>query len=582
MTEQRQAERLRERRSKGERFGDWLVARRAPVNPPPPVGPIETPKQWRTGICCSGGGIRSASYNLGALQVLHERTRPNIETGEFDGAEYLSAVSGGSYIAAALSIVQEQSAPDLMSGTYPYAVGSPEEQWLRDHSSYIAPGIAGKVRIVTRVLGGLVVNVSLLFLLLYVLGRLVGWAYGHWLYPEFRSVGMNPNLRMQWYPKVIFHASPAKVEWFPHVWAAWSKQAVWEIPAVVGLGFAFFPLLRSVTDQTRHFLTVWSTRLIGLGLVMFAAMAGLPYLVLFVRHELSGLAQHVGNTAAVSSSDSAQAQGSKLLRLVSGGSVLSLLGGLFRALWARKRSLVANLIAAVLGPVLLLAGFVWFLSDAAASARIGFSAVAAEIAAVVVFAVLYAFGDLTNWSAHPFYRRRLASAFALRRVPDGAGTAVRAEPVPPDELLRISKAQPHRGPKLVVCAAANIADDGATPPGRNAASFTFTDDFVGGPVIGTVVTAGYEAVMGERRRDLRMTLPMAVAVSGAAISPSMGKMTRRPLTFLFALANVRLGVWLPNPRWMEEWKRREERRGHTSAQLAPRNHRREGAQQRRV
>jgi hypothetical protein len=30
----------------------------------------------------------------------------------------------------------------------------------------------------------------------------------------------------------------------------------------------------------------------------------------------------------------------------------------------------------------------------------------------------------------------------------------------------------------------------------------------------------------------------------------MGKMTRRPLTFLLALANVRLGVWVPNPRWV--------------------------------
>jgi hypothetical protein len=49
-----------------------------------------------------------------------------------------------------------------------------------------------------------------------------------------------------------------------------------------------------------------------------------------------------------------------------------------------------------------------------------------------------------------------------------------------------------------------------------------------------------------------MTLPAAVAMSGAAISPSMGKTTKRPLTFLMALANFRLGVWLPNPRWVSE------------------------------
>jgi hypothetical protein len=45
-----------------------------------------------------------------------------------------------------------------------------------------------------------------------------------------------------------------------------------------------------------------------------------------------------------------------------------------------------------------------------------------------------------------------------------------------------------------------------------------------------------------------MTLPAAVAVSGAAVSPAMGRMTRAPLRLLLGLANVRLGLWLPNPR----------------------------------
>ena len=44
-------------------------------------------------------------------------------------------------------------------------------------------------------------------------------------------------------------------------------------------------------------------------------------------------------------------------------------------------------------------------------------------------------------------------------------------------------------------------------------------------------------------------------MSGAALSPVMGKETRRPLTFLMALANVRLGVWIPNPRYVAKWER---------------------------
>src|SRR5262249_13816283 len=64
--------------------------------------------------------------------------------------------------------------------------------------------------------------------------------------------------------------------------------------------------------------------------------------------------------------------------------------------------------------------------------------------------------------------------------------------------------------------------------------------------------ARYTPLMRERprRRTTDFTLPAAIAMSGAAISPSMGKLTRRPFTFLLALANLRLGVWVPNPRWV--------------------------------
>ena len=48
-------------------------------------------------FCCSGGGIRSSAFNLGALQRLSE-------SGHLAGADYLAAVSGGSYIAAAFSM----------------------------------------------------------------------------------------------------------------------------------------------------------------------------------------------------------------------------------------------------------------------------------------------------------------------------------------------------------------------------------------------------------------------------------------------------------------------------------------------
>ena len=103
-----------------------------------------------------------------------------------------------------------------------------------------------------------------------------------------------------------------------------------------------------------------------------------------------------------------------------------------------------------------------------------------------------------------------------------------------------------------MCAAANVSDPGATPPGRGVTSFTFSETAIGGPLVGGERTSEYETALGEnRRRDI--TLTAAVAMSGAALSPVMGKETRRPLTFLMALANVRLGVWIPNPRYVDKW-----------------------------
>src|ERR1700750_38855 len=83
-------------------------------------------------ICCSGGGIRSASYCLGALQGLEE-------AGFLGKARLILGVSGGSYIAASRALVAhglEQTAAGQGAASArlaPYAPGSPEEQHLRDN-----------------------------------------------------------------------------------------------------------------------------------------------------------------------------------------------------------------------------------------------------------------------------------------------------------------------------------------------------------------------------------------------------------------------------------------------------------------
>jgi hypothetical protein len=109
----------------------------------------------------------------------------------------------------------------------------------------------------------------------------------------------------------------------------------------------------------------------------------------------------------------------------------------------------------------------------------------------------------------------------------------------------------------VVCAAVNTDEEGVVPAGRGCAPFTFSPRRIGISA-GTMFhgedrdadrtlmtpTCDYEELAG---RSL-VTLPAAIAVSGAAVSPAMGRLTRAPIRLLLGLANVRLGLWLPNPR----------------------------------
>src|SRR5262249_45202074 len=81
-------------------------------------------------ICCSGGGIRSAAYCLGALQRLDK-------AGLLAKVKWILGVSGGSYIASSRALVAHNLPAE--DEQHAYAPGSAEELNLRYNTRYIAP-----------------------------------------------------------------------------------------------------------------------------------------------------------------------------------------------------------------------------------------------------------------------------------------------------------------------------------------------------------------------------------------------------------------------------------------------------------
>jgi hypothetical protein len=302
----------------------------------------------------------------------------------------------------------------------------------------------------------------------------------------------------------------------------------------------------------------------------------LPALLVFTRNVLGGAAA-VAPAAAADQTTTTTGKGSSNLATVSAlglvgvaagalSQVRSVLRGLFsfdeatktatrlRRLNARLRRFLLYLAGALFGPVAILAAGLVVMNGAATQASPSGREWAVWAGVALLTLVVLRFADITSWSMHPFYKRRLSSAFSVKRTTSTDG-ALTAREIDFREVLRLSDFDPGRMhvpfPELVICAAANVSDPGVTPPGSAITSFVFTPTVVGGPLVGGLLTPDYERRVGRRRRK-DVTLPAAVAVSGAALAPAMGKETIAPLRMLLALANVRLGVWMPNPGRLPE------------------------------
>jgi hypothetical protein len=592
---------IEQRRSKDrkERIRDeYTLWRRRPPPIPSFTGLVEPAEQGKIGIACSGGGIRSAAFSLGALQILQEQ-------GKLQQARYLAGVSGGSYIAAAFSMVRktcpiepqrdtdgkvppcDNSDPRKLDAQHPpFFRGSPEEQYLRNRSSYMAPGAFGKIQFGYRLLLGMILNLLFIAFATITVAVPLALIYGG-IYP---SLGAHVGAKGLCHTPEPGQAYSALCSFDPLRIPPWLWGPLAGLALLAGAVGATSILAYRWRGRVAEAIQMWTLRaLLVVGALGFLVI-GLPVLLSLIRALGAATGVHVSMPSSAGAATTAHThtegagEVSPATAVAAGaGGVVTLSGAVLlqlRAEWGegkvvagevgkarewyekltpRLRLLLAYLIAAVVGPTLTLLIALGAMTIALNLPLIWEPWALAGFLAIA-FSIAYYFADMTTWSLHSFYRRRLCSAFALKRIarPRGyppiatedAGMAVERDYhrlVKLSQTAVVSDDLCGSWPTLLVCAAANISDSAATPPGRAVTSFTFSATAMGGPLVGAVPTKLLEDSCDETRQSY-FTLPAAVAMSGAALSPSMGKMTRWPLRFLMGLANIRLGVWVPNPR----------------------------------
>jgi hypothetical protein len=502
------------------------------------------------GICVSGGGIRSACVALGALQVLQRE-------GELLDADYLVSVSGGGYTAGAYQLAltdpppadaearAKADAPHETAATPAdvFRPGSPEEDHVRRHSSYIADSALDWTAALGTLLRGVTANLGLLAATVAAGGGLV------YLFYRFTHIVAATDL-------APIYALGGGLHPTPHVPAMQQGVATALVTAAVLTMLAFSVGLASFAKGGES-----AERVVEVGRVLTSLTAVLAFF---------GLALPLLLWATGRVTWSLGLQDTAGLRSAGLGTILlTYLGAIVGILWRSRRAVGKQLggIRSRLGgsagaggrgtpggPVQrIVVGLALLVLSVAFLLELGWTATTAPrwspwawVALVVVLVFFSVVLDQTWLSLHPFYRRRLATAFAVRRVgEDGMFTGKPYSYA--NELTKLSEYGRRRRPfpQVIFAGTANLSGSASTPPGRRAVSYTMSHDWIGGPQIGWLSTSTVDGTRyGHVSRDL--TVQGAVAVSGAAFASAMGGQSRAYQTF-FALSNARLGTWLPNP-----------------------------------
>ncbi|MDZ4403289.1 patatin-like phospholipase family protein [Prosthecobacter sp.] len=523
-----------------------------------------------SGLALSGGGIRSATFCLGIVQVL-------VQLGLFRRFDYLSTVSGGGYLGTFLSTaLGTRQEGDESSNTKDSAVKKIDDVFqrqegiesglvrhLRNNSKYLLNGgLTTKLEIGGLLISGILWNM-LMLLPLPLFAALIAYHLQIWLWGGTITTGTfaHPDWSQGSAASVAIFFGVALV-------VTWAVQPVVKMfthgadPKSSGM------IARNCLER----LTPW----IGVLFLATAFVNCIP--TLFYGYEM--LRKFVNEI----NPDWFHSKKINDLLGVSAGGMLSAGLGLLAARLAPRRELLRKLavkLFIISGPLLLLLVFL------AVGNRMGLGRTIELVPTVSFMGMPFLVPSVdfwteaqTQWSAgwvllvtlgitawgwlgvnintlapHIYYRNSLCGCYMVRRIAEAqeklqcikrwlSGEKVQGRAEVLQRVRFESMNKDLTAPYHLLNMTLNVpSSDNKNLRGRASDFFVASRLFCGSPLTGYKKTAEVVAV------DPHFDLGTAMAVSGAAASTSMGWKSLPNFRFLMTLFNVRLGYWL---RWSDK------------------------------
>lgn len=475
---------------------NWLKKRRKQANLPG----IENHNI--NGLALSGGGIRSAVFNLGIIQALEKHKK-------LEQVDVMSSVSGGGYIASALTWFKSKL-PDK----FPFGSGRQDHNqlggsvinWLRSHSSFLTPGNGiSKMSLFTAIFTGTLINL----LILVPISIFSIYLANLPLVETSKFLGGLFS---------IDNTTTQTINFFDILWL--SSLGL----MILSMGFMLLTALSTGVNSLKNKRTE-NLRKCVTYLFSWGLLCQLISLIPFIHGFFEELTDKIVHTSFS----------------------ISLLGTAVTWFSTRKipgtnnnvlKSLLVNigLMLACLGFFIMAFHYAkeWLVHPSEYLNHI-------FIGLISISFILALTCNINLISMHGYYRNRLRDAFMPYQLPS-------TENFQEQHISTWHEAQacylaklPHNSAPLHILNC-NVELTGSKQPKyRNRAGdcFTFNPLFTGSDATGYASTDKYQN--GE------MDLATACAISGAAVATNTSQTRSKTLNFILGLLNLRLGCWLPNP-----------------------------------